>query len=208
MRADSIVFGIAGVLFGVIVGWVLGSQQPRGGRVATAVPRGPEPACRSDRADWKPRRAGGPGAGQGARVGRAAEPEGCPASRPAWQPLLRRRTISARPSTGTSRCTSLEQSRRRTWSTDLGVAYYYTQPAGPRDQAVRALVVDRSEAPPKDAPQHGHRARIREAGFQARPRRGKRSSRSLPTARKARPRRKELEGPSQRAPARNHRSPA
>lgn len=30
MRADAIVFGIAGTLFGVIIGWVLGSQQPRG----------------------------------------------------------------------------------------------------------------------------------------------------------------------------------
>ena len=29
MRADSIVFAVAGVLFGVIVGWVLGSQQAR-----------------------------------------------------------------------------------------------------------------------------------------------------------------------------------
>ncbi len=36
MRADSIVFAIAGVLFGVIVGWVLGSQQARSaGPVAT-----------------------------------------------------------------------------------------------------------------------------------------------------------------------------
>ena len=29
MRAESIVFGISGILFGVIVGWVLGSQQAR-----------------------------------------------------------------------------------------------------------------------------------------------------------------------------------
>ena len=29
MRADAIVFGIAGTLFGVIIGWVLGSQQAR-----------------------------------------------------------------------------------------------------------------------------------------------------------------------------------
>jgi cytochrome c-type biogenesis protein CcmH/NrfG len=36
MRADSIVFAVAGVLFGVIVGWVLGSQQAR-----TAVPVAP-----------------------------------------------------------------------------------------------------------------------------------------------------------------------
>jgi cytochrome c-type biogenesis protein CcmH/NrfG len=30
MRADAIVFGIAGALFGIIVGWVLGSQQAAG----------------------------------------------------------------------------------------------------------------------------------------------------------------------------------
>jgi len=36
MRADSIVFAVAGVLFGVIVGWVLGSQQAR-----TAAPAAP-----------------------------------------------------------------------------------------------------------------------------------------------------------------------
>ncbi|MGH9382696.1 MAG: tetratricopeptide repeat protein [Vicinamibacterales bacterium] len=28
MRADAIVFGIAGTLFGLIIGWILGSQQP------------------------------------------------------------------------------------------------------------------------------------------------------------------------------------
>ena len=38
MRADAIVFGIAGTLFGLIIGWVLGSQQAgRSGRVAAPV---------------------------------------------------------------------------------------------------------------------------------------------------------------------------
>lgn len=38
MRADAIVFGIAGALFGLIVGWVLGSQQAGGaGRAAAAM---------------------------------------------------------------------------------------------------------------------------------------------------------------------------
>jgi cytochrome c-type biogenesis protein CcmH/NrfG len=38
MRADAIVFGIAGSLFGLIIGWVLGSQQAaRSGPVATPV---------------------------------------------------------------------------------------------------------------------------------------------------------------------------
>jgi hypothetical protein len=36
MRADAIVFGIAGSLFGLIIGWVLGSQQ--------AARSGPVPA--------------------------------------------------------------------------------------------------------------------------------------------------------------------
>ena len=36
MRAESIVFGISGILFGVIVGWVLGSQQARSAGPAAA----------------------------------------------------------------------------------------------------------------------------------------------------------------------------
>ena len=36
MRADGIVFGIAGALFGLIVGWVLGSQQTASRERATA----------------------------------------------------------------------------------------------------------------------------------------------------------------------------
>jgi cytochrome c-type biogenesis protein CcmH/NrfG len=38
MRADAIVFGIAGTLFGLIIGWVLGSQQAVGtARIAAPV---------------------------------------------------------------------------------------------------------------------------------------------------------------------------
>ena len=38
MRADAIVFGIAGSLFGLIIGWVLGSQQAAGsGRIAAPM---------------------------------------------------------------------------------------------------------------------------------------------------------------------------
>ncbi len=39
MRLDSIVFAVSGILFGVIVGWVLGSQQAR-----STVPVAPPPA--------------------------------------------------------------------------------------------------------------------------------------------------------------------
>src|SRR5687767_12281052 len=38
MKAESFVFAIAGMLFGIIVGWVLGSQAATGGRVALSVP--------------------------------------------------------------------------------------------------------------------------------------------------------------------------
>ena len=44
MKSDAIVFGIAGVLFGLIAGWIIGSQQggPRApaAPVATAAPQG------------------------------------------------------------------------------------------------------------------------------------------------------------------------
>ena len=36
MKAESFVFAIAGTFFGIIVGWILGSQQATSGRVATA----------------------------------------------------------------------------------------------------------------------------------------------------------------------------
>lgn len=37
MRKDSLLFGVAGVFFGLLVGWIIGSQQ------GTGVPRAPEP---------------------------------------------------------------------------------------------------------------------------------------------------------------------
>jgi cytochrome c-type biogenesis protein CcmH/NrfG len=38
MRAESIVFAVAGTLFGIIVGWILGSQQQMAGRGVTGPP--------------------------------------------------------------------------------------------------------------------------------------------------------------------------
>jgi cytochrome c-type biogenesis protein CcmH/NrfG len=46
MRAESIVFAIAGSLFGLIVGWILGSQQaPGSSRAATPAAAQPAPAA-------------------------------------------------------------------------------------------------------------------------------------------------------------------
>src|SRR5687768_2057927 len=38
MKAESFVFAIAGTLFGIIVGWVIGSQAASGGRGAANAP--------------------------------------------------------------------------------------------------------------------------------------------------------------------------
>lgn len=46
MKADAIGFGIAGVAFGLVAGWVIGSQQPRGGSgAAPAAQVAPAPAA-------------------------------------------------------------------------------------------------------------------------------------------------------------------
>jgi hypothetical protein len=42
MKSDSIAFAISGILFGLIAGWIIGSQQaivnPQGGAPQTAAP--------------------------------------------------------------------------------------------------------------------------------------------------------------------------
>src|SRR5215210_161583 len=41
MRKDSVVFGVAGIFFGVIVGWIIGSQQAVGPAAAPAAATAP-----------------------------------------------------------------------------------------------------------------------------------------------------------------------
>ena len=189
MRADSIVFAVAGVLFGVIVGWVLGSQQATehgAGRGA----RGAGP--------------GGRGAG-GAR--RAVRPcrsirSACARSR-AW-PSRTRRTRSRACSSATCSSTPSSIPRPSRWyeqalalnpkdpnvSTDLGVAYYYTNQPDRAIQQFEHSLVARSQAH-QDAAEHGHRPRVRQAGPRRRPpRRGSRWSRSRRTRPKGRRRRR------------------
>ena len=61
MRADAIVFGIAGTLFGLIIGWILGSQQPTGPirtapPVAQSAPANQPPAAGSQATPIDPER--------------------------------------------------------------------------------------------------------------------------------------------------------
>ncbi len=141
MRADSIVFGIAGVLFGVIVGWVLGSQQPRGGRVATAVPP----------AQSQP-------AGQTAQTGSRAVPVD-PERAKALESVAQQnpKDVQPRVQLGNLYFDAEQYPQAINWyeqayalnnrdanvSTDLGVAYYYTnQPDRAIKQFEHSLSID------------------------------------------------------------------
>ena len=104
MRADSIVFAVAGVLFGVIVGWVLGSQQARS-TVPVAAPVAQAQAA----------------AGQGAPAGSQAVP----------LDQDRVRALTSVAEQYPQAISWYEQAvainpQDPNLSTDLGVAYYYT----------------------------------------------------------------------------------
>ena len=162
MKAESIVFAIAGSLFGLIVGWILGSQQalerpparprrrrssrrrqPRRRRRTAARARSIRTTCRRS----------GPWPSRIPRIRSLASSSATCTSTPSGT-----RTRSR----GTSRRMQLESGRRqRVDRSRRGLLLH--QPARSRDRAVRAVARDRSEAH-EDAPQHGHRQGVRQAG--------------------------------------------
>jgi len=139
MRADAIVFGIAGSLFGLIIGWVLGSQQaarsgPIPAPVAQAAPA-QQPAATPQPAPIDP-----------ARVTALQE---AAAKNP--------KDIESRVQLGNIFFDGEQYSQSITWyeqalainpgdanvSTDLGVAYYYTnQPDRALKQFDHSLSID------------------------------------------------------------------
>jgi cytochrome c-type biogenesis protein CcmH/NrfG len=139
MRADAIVFGIAGSLFGLIIGWVLGSQQaaksvPVAAPVAQAAP--------SQQAAATPQ----PAPVDPARVGALQE---AAAKNP--------KDTQSRVQLGNIFFDAEQYSQSITWyeqalainpsdanvSTDLGVAYYYTnQPDRALKQFDHSLSID------------------------------------------------------------------
>jgi len=137
MRADAIVFGIAGALFGLIVGWVLGSQQANGAvRAALAQPAAQAPASAA------------PPQGSAAQSQSAATPID-PERVKALQASAAQnpKDLQSRVQLGNIFFDGEQYPQAITWyeqalalapndtnvSTDLGVAYYYT------NQADRAL---------------------------------------------------------------------
>jgi cytochrome c-type biogenesis protein CcmH/NrfG len=137
MRADAIVFGIAGSLFGLIIGWVLGSQQARSGPI-------PAPVAQS--APAQQQQAAQPVPIDPARVG-ALQDEA--AKNP--------KDVQPRIQLGNMFFDGEQYAQAITWyeqalalnpsdpnvSTDLGVAYYYTnQPDRALAQFDHSLSVD------------------------------------------------------------------
>jgi cytochrome c-type biogenesis protein CcmH/NrfG len=138
MRADAIVLGIAGALFGLIVGWVLGSQQAAGtARTAAAV-------------------------AQSAPAQQAAQPQAAPidpARVQALEGVAAQNPKDAQPRVqlGNMFFDGEQYPQAITWyeqalalnpsdanvSTDLGVAYYYTnQPDRALKQFDHSLSID------------------------------------------------------------------
>ena len=139
MRADAIVLGIAGSLFGLIIGWVLGSQQPAG--------RGPvaAPVAQSAAASQQP------GSPQAAPIDpeRVKALEAVAAQNPKdTQPRVQLGNMYFDAEQYPQAITWYEQaialnSTDANVSTDLGVAYYYTnQPDRALAQFDRSLAID------------------------------------------------------------------
>ena len=143
MRADAIVFGIAGALFGLIVGWVLGSQQTAGATRAMAAP----PAAQQQ--------AAAP-AQQGAQSqATPLDPERVKAMQNVAQQDPK--DVQSRVQLGNMYFDAEQYADAIKWyeqawalkgadpnvSTDLGVAYYYTnQPDKALAQFDRSLAID------------------------------------------------------------------
>lgn len=138
MRADAIVFGIAGALFGIIVGWVLGSQQATTtARLAPAAQAAPAQQASS--------------APQAAVIDpeRVKALESLAAQNPKdVQPRVQLGNIFFDGEQYAQSITWYEQAMKinpndANVSTDLGVAYYYTnQPDKALAQFDRSLSVD------------------------------------------------------------------
>jgi len=140
MRADSIVFGIAGSLFGLIIGWVLGTQNATGAaRLAAPV------------AQAAPAASGAPAASQAAPLD--------PTRVQALQTVAEGdpKNVESRVQLGNMFFDAEQYPQAITWyeqaitlnpadanvSTDLGVAYYYTnQPDRALAQFEKSLAVD------------------------------------------------------------------
>src|SRR3954452_10445124 len=54
MRKESVVFGVAGIFFGLLVGWIIGSQQGTAAAPAPAVAAAAQPAASAQQSQAPP----------------------------------------------------------------------------------------------------------------------------------------------------------
>ena len=140
MKAESIVFAIAGSLFGLIVGWILGSQQATGARVAMSAPPAQQSSAPPAAAAQQPPKFDENRA-QAVRTAAEQNP-----SDP--KPRIELGNLYFDAERYSDAITWYEDAlklnpRDANVSTDLGVAYYYTnQPDKAVAQLQRSLVVD------------------------------------------------------------------
>jgi tetratricopeptide (TPR) repeat protein len=139
MRADSIAFALSGILFGVIVGWILGSQQSAGPAPAAAAATAPSPATAAAA------RAPAPPLDE-ARLKTLIAAAGSEPTNPAPRVQLGNLYFDAERYTDAVQWyeDALRlQPKDANVSTDLGVAYYYTnEPDKAIAQFERSLAID------------------------------------------------------------------
>jgi cytochrome c-type biogenesis protein CcmH/NrfG len=140
MKADAIVFGIAGSLFGLIIGWILGTQQARSGPVAAPIAQSAPAQQQQGAAQPQP------AAIDPARV--SALQDAATKNPKDAQPRVQLGNIFfdgeqyAQAITWYEQALALNPSDPNV-STDLGVAYYYTnQPDRALTQFEHSLSVD------------------------------------------------------------------
>ncbi len=150
---DSVIFGLAGVFFGILVGWIIGSQQNAAPRVAAPAAERAAGSGQSTAAPLDESRAAALAA-DGKR-----KPAGCRGAARARQPLFRLGAIR--------RCRALVRAgdrhraaqRQRQHRSRHQLLLH--EPAGSRAPAVRPLAGDRP-ASHQDAAERRHRPRVRE----------------------------------------------
>lgn len=138
MRADSIAFALSGILFGVIVGWILGSQQAATSPVAAAAPPTAAAAPAEGRAPAPPL--------DEARLKTLVAAAGSAPTDPAPRVQLGNLYFDAERYTDAVQWyeDALRlQPKDANVSTDLGVAYYYTnEPDKAIAQFEKSLAID------------------------------------------------------------------
>ena len=161
MRKDSVVFGVAGIFFGVLVGWIIGSQQ------ATGVV--PQPAAASAPPAAAPAAQAPPAFDESRATALRATAERNPSDAETRVQLGNLYFDAERYADATRWYEDALKvdPRNVNASTDLGIAYYYSNQPDRALAQFDKIARDRSEAF-EDPPEHRHRPRVRQAGSRRR----------------------------------------